>query len=295
MKLTYSPIAVFAFNRPRHFARTLLSLIDNFEFNKSKIFIFLDGPKRTIDYENQEKILRYMKSLNLSNIKLVHRSVNLGLSKNIITGVNEVLSEHDSIIVVEDDLVLSPFFLKYMNEGLKIFKDTNDVASVHGYIYPKTKFQNDIFFIKGADCWGWGTWKRAWDLLELNGEFLFSELKKRKLLNEFNFGHSGPFIRMLKNQIKGKNDSWAVRWYASMFLQNKYTLYPRVSLVQNIGLDGSGTHSSRSSAMNVPLADAPINVRDMDVVEYPEDRAQFASFFRKQKYSNIQNIFSILK
>src|SRR5699024_1021539 len=126
-----------------------------------------------------------------------------------------------------------------------------DVISIHGYNYPTTvTSDSDTFFLKGADCWGWATWKRGWDLFEPNGLSLLQLLSQQNKQKEFDFNGSYPDTQMLKDQISGKNDSWAIRWYASAFLKNKYTLYPSHTLVINIGLDSSGTHSGIEPEFN---------------------------------------------
>ena len=95
----------------------------------------------------------------------VYRSkTNKGLSRSVIDGVTEVLKRFDRCIVIEDDLVLSPHFLSFMRDGLSKYSDDSRVASIHGYTYPTDSVLPTNFFMKGADCWGWGTWKRAWGL-----------------------------------------------------------------------------------------------------------------------------------
>ena len=100
-----------------------------------------------------------------------------GLAKSIIDGVGKVLDLHEKIIVLEDDLVTSPYFISFMNEALIMYKDEPKVASIHGYIYPIEGLP-DSFFIKGADCWGWATWQEKWKIFETDGKKLLNELKK---------------------------------------------------------------------------------------------------------------------
>ena len=73
------------------------------------------------------------------------------------------------------------------------------------------------------------------------------KLIEKKLVKQFNFNNSFDYMKMLEDQVKGKNNSWAIRWYASAFLKNKLTLYPKNSFVKNIGIDGSGTHGYESN------------------------------------------------
>ena len=127
----------------------------------------------------------------------------------------------DKVIVLEDDLVTSPHFLQYMNDGLGIYERDDRVISIHGYSYPVHGKLPETFFLRGADCLGWATWKRGWDLFEDDGQRLLNELERRNLTRSFDFDGSYPYTQMLRDQIAGSNSSWAVRWYASAFLRDK--------------------------------------------------------------------------
>jgi len=140
-----------------------------------------------------------------------------------------------------------------MNDALEMYYENRKVASIHGYIYPIDKLPNR-FFIKSADCWGWATWKDRWDIFEPNGQKLLDELQNKNLENEADFNGSYGFTKMLKNQIKGKNNSWAIRWYMSAFLKDMLTLYPGQSYVQNIGFGSEGTHCiSETNVFDIKL------------------------------------------
>ena len=104
------------------------------------------------------------------------------------------------MIVLEDDLVTHPFFLTYMNHYLDVYKNEERVISIYGYMYQVKKKINAPFFVRGADCWGWATWKRGWDLFEPDGRLLLSRLEKQNLLKEFNFNNSYDFASLLKTQ-----------------------------------------------------------------------------------------------
>ncbi|MGB4775168.1 MAG: glycosyltransferase family 2 protein, partial [Daejeonella sp.] len=193
--------------------------------------------------------------------------------------VTEIVNKYERIIVLEDDLVTSPYFLQYMNDGLNVYKDCEEVISIHGYIYPVSVELPETFFIKGADCWGWATWKRGWDLFEPNGEKLLNEIIKRGLTYQFDFNGSYPYTQMLKDQIAGLNNSWAIRWNASAFLKNKLTLYPGKSLVQNIGNDGTGTHSGTSNTFNINLYSSSIIVDNNTIKPSQLGYKAFVNFF----------------
>ena len=171
-----------------------------------------------------------------------------------------------------------------------MYEKEEKVISIHGYIYPIKKDLPETFFIKGADCWGWATWKRGWGLFESDGKNLLAELEKRNLIKEFDFDGAYNYSGMLKRQIEGKNDSWAVRWYASAFLKNKLTLYPGQSLVQNIGQDASGTHKGDSNAHRVIVSDRKINVEKIEIIENGKIKKSIIQYFKSLKPSVFERI-----
>ena len=154
------------------------------------------------------------------------------------------------------------------------------MISVHGYIYPIKKSLPDTFFIKGADCLGWGTWKRGWDLFNSNGSELLHCLKERSLTRTFDFEGSYPYTRMLERQVNGEIGSWAIRWYASAFLEDKLTLYPGKSLIYHNGSDGSGTNCGTSEEFDVELSQEPILVCPIEIKESEYARKQFIFYFK---------------
>tara|TARA_B100001057_G_scaffold351220_1_gene352715 strand:+ start:1816 stop:2739 length:924 start_codon:yes stop_codon:yes gene_type:complete len=240
-----APIVLFCYNRLELLKKTISSLKKNKESKNSKLIIFSDGPKTQSDKKKIIKIRQYLSKIKgFKKVEVFYQKKNMGLANSIITSLNNIFKKYSSAIILEDDLVVSKNFLKYMNDGLNLFKKNKKIISIHGYSYPihKNKDDPEYFFLKGADCWGWATWSKSWKIFEKNGLKLKNNILKKKLSIEFNFNNSFNYMKMLDDQIKGKNDSWAIRWYASAFLENKLTLYPKNSFVRNIGVDGSGTH-----------------------------------------------------
>ncbi len=252
-----APVVLFTYNRIDHLKKTINSLKKNELSKQSELIIFSDNSKSNDDLLQVNKVRGYIRKISgFKNVKIHYRKYNFGLSKNITSGVTQILKKYSKIIIIEDDLVFNKHFLKYMNDGLEVFKKNTNVASIHAYIYP-IKFEKsfpEFFFLKGADCWGWGTWRRAWKKFDYNGMKLKKKLIKKKLINEFNFNNTYDYYKMLNDQINRKNDSWAIRWYASAFLNNMLTLYPKYSFVNNIGTDGSGTHGSSKKTVNKILS-----------------------------------------
>ena len=276
-----SPIVIFVYNRLKHTQITIEALQNNHLAGESDLYIFSDAPKSDVDFAKTEEVRKYISQINgFKSIKIVERKANFGLAKSIVDGVTKVVSKHERIIVLEDDMVTSPYFLTYMNEALDKYAGDDRVASIHGYVYPVKRSLPETFFLRGADCWGWATWRRGWSLFNPNGQYLLDELRKRKLVNEFNFNGAYSYSKMLEEQINGANNSWAVRWHASAFLAEKLTLYPGRSLVNNIGNDASGTHCGESNTHDVVLSSTPIDLSFIEVLPSVVGSKAFEKFFR---------------
>ena len=266
MKL--APITVFVYNRPWHIRQTIEALKKNKLTKKSELFIFSDGPKDENDRKKVEEVRKYLREITgFKKITIIERRENLGLANSVIAGVTEVVNKYGRIIILEDDLLTSPYFLKFMNEGLNFYENENKIISIHGFIYPVKFDLPDTFFIRGADCWGWATWKRGWDLFESDGKKLLVELKKRKLTHKFDLGGSYPYTKMLIDQVNRKNDSWAIRLYASAFLKDKLTVHPGKSLIFHNGNDESGTHFGKTDKLDVELSQFPIKITKISLKE----------------------------
>jgi hypothetical protein len=167
-----------------------------------------------------------------------------------------------------------------MNQGLSMYASDENVICIHGYIYPVKAQLPQSFFVRGAHCWGWATWKRGWDLYEEDGQVLLDELINKGLSWEFDYNGTYPFTMMLENQIRGLNNSWAIRWHAVAFLRNKLTLYPAVSLVRNIGFDQSGVHSSpHDRVYDTKVSNEEIHLLKIETKELPEARKSLVAFF----------------
>ncbi len=281
-----SPIALFVYNRPWHVRQVIDVLRKNDLAADSELIIFSDGLKDEETRVKVEEVRQYLKTITgFKKIQIHEQKENQGLANSIINGITKVVNEYGRVIVLEDDLVTSPYFLRYMNEALSLYEQDSRVISIHGYVLPVKSRLPETFFIKGADCWGWSTWKRGWDLFENNGSLLFEELKNRNLTKAFDFNGTHPFTEMLKSQIAGKNNSWAIRWCASAFLNNKLTLYPGRSLVCNIGNDETGTNWGADHSYNVALTQTAIDVKEIEVSENGCARKTFEEFFKGQKGS----------
>ncbi len=284
MKL--APIVLFVYNRPWHAKQTVEALQKNFLVKDSDLIIFSDGAKKPEDQKEIDQVRDYVKTIDgFRSVKIIENERNVGLARSIIAGVTKIINEYGRIIVLEDDIITSRHFLEYMNRGLELYENDDRVISIHSYIYPVKGTLPETFFIKGADCQGWATWKRGWDLFEPDGKKLLKEISDKKLTKKFNFSNSFPYSKMLRAQIAGKNSSWAIRWYASAFLKDKLTLYPRESLVYNTGFDGSGTHGGPGDVFNKTdkVENIKIEVNKIEVKEDLRAKEVIIDFFKTIK------------
>lgn len=290
----FAPIALFTYCRPWHTQKTVEALLANHESSETDLFIFSDAPKNEKAIEGVLNTRKYIHTITgFKNVHIIEREKNWGLANSLIDGISKIVNEYGKVIVVEDDIVASPFFLQYMNEGLELYKNDNKVASIHAYVYPTQKKLPETFFIQGADCWGWATWKRAWDIFNSNTQELLDEIVQKKLQRKFDFDYTYPYVDMLKDQINGKVNSWAIRWYASAFLKDMYTLYPGQAMAKQIGMDGVGaTHSGKTDIYNVELRMTPISLKQIhDIKNSPEGYEAFKSFFKKIQSKRMKIIY----
>lgn len=299
--MSLAPIILFTYRRPNHAIQTVEALLKNKEASASDLIIYSDGPKDEGAEEGVRKTREYIRTITgFKSIQIIERSCNWGLANSIIDGVTSVIKKYGKGIVVEDDLITSPYFLQYMNEALVLYQDNEEVISIHGYMYPIKKEVPESFFIKTADCWGWGTWKRGWDLFNSNSQELLDEIVRKKGCREFDFNNSYPYTEMLKAQIKGDVDSWAIRWYASAFVNNKLTLYPKRSLVFQNGMDGiDGTHCGADTRYTVELSQSPIVLEKLKMKESKKARKAMTEYFVSLLPKNVRkkrfwrNLFSL--
>lgn len=290
--MSLAPVVLFVYSRIDHTARTIDALKRNTLSNQTDLLIYSDAAKSSAQHEAVEMVRAFIRGVQgFKSVCIVERESNFGLAASIIDGVTEVVAKYGKIIVLEDDMVTSPYFLQYMNDGLDKYASNQDVASIHAYVYPIPGLP-DTFFLRGADCWGWATWADRWAWFEPDGSKLLQQLTERDLLQKFDFNSSYAFSEMLRAQIAGRNNSWAIRWHASTFLLNKLTLYPGKSLLMNIGNDGSGVHCGKTESYAAELINAPMPLKAIAFTENTLAYNAFENFFRKNKVSIFNSILA---
>lgn len=245
MKL--APIVLFVYNRLDHTRQTVEALQKNELANESELFIYSDAAKNESALEKVNKVRKYIKTINgFKKVKIIEREKNWGLANSIIDGVTKIVNEYGKIIVLEDDLVTSPYFLKFMNEALEFYKDEKNIWHVSGWNYPiSSEDLADVFLWRLMDCWGWATWADRWQHFEKNTEKTISEFTQDDI-NRFNIDKSENFWGQVLFNQEGKINTWAIFWYATIFKKEGLCLNPSQTFVENIGHDGSGVHCGES-------------------------------------------------
>ena len=238
-----SPILLFTYNRLTHTRRCVEALLKNPLATESELFIYSDGAKDASSQESVNEVRQYIHTIRgFRQITIIERNENWGLARSIIDGVTTQVNRYGKVIVLEDDLVVAPHFLQFMNDALETYKNEPKVGHIQACDFTQDPTLPETFLIKWTGSWGWATWDRAWKHFNPNGKELLDELTQRKLTYTFDFNGKYGYTRMLRRQIEGKNNSWAIRWNASLFLKGILSLNVGRSLVQNEGFDGSGTN-----------------------------------------------------
>ncbi len=254
-----APIALFVYNRPQHTERTIKFLQQNLLAPESRLYIFSDGAKTSLDDEKVNEVREFIKTVDsFKSVKIIESSTNKGLANSIIEGVTTLNKNYGQVIVFEDDLISSPHTLTYFNEALDRYRAEEKVMHIGAYMYHlKDVDLPESFFYRAATSWGWATWQSAWQHFEPNIDTLIEQFGHKKK-HEFSIEGTMNFWKQMQDFKRGKNNSWAIRWYASIFLKGGLTLNPSQSLVNNIGHDGTGVHSGMNDIYNVVINPQPI-------------------------------------
>ena len=253
--MTLAPIALFSYNRPAHLRALLEALAADPLAANSDLHIYSDGPENEAVAPFVDAVREIAKSASgFRSVTVLESPVNLGLVKAITDGVSRLCRAHGRVIVLEDDLITAPDFLTFMNAALEKYRDCPQVMQISGYMYPVIPRQDGrATFLPATSCWGWATWLRAWDTYDqaMPGvKILASDSIRRRA---FNLDGAYDYWQMLVDHQKGRIRSWGVVWHLSVFVRNGLTLYPPVSLVSNLGFDGSGTHGQANDLGQVRM------------------------------------------
>ncbi len=291
-----APIALFVYNRPDHTRRTLSYLQKNLLADESRLYIFSDAAKTPAGQVRVDEVREIIEKVSgFKSVKIINREANVGLAESIISGVTQIVNEYGKVIVFEDDLLSSPYTLQYFNEGLNRYQNEDQVMHIGAYMYP---LKNDklplTFFYRVATSWGWATWARAWEHFEPNIDILISQFDHKKK-NDFTIDGAMNFWKQMQGFKAGKNNSWAIRWYASVFLNGGLTLNPSRSLIQNIGHDGTGIHSNNEDMYQVNIAQKPAVGFPLEIKESKVAYEAIKHFLKHRKGSLLQRVVRFVR
>lgn len=271
--MNLAPIVLFVYNRLDHTRQTIEALQNNTLATQSELFIYSDGPKNEVAYESVQEVREYINQIKeFKRTNIIMREKNYGLTKNITSGVTEIINKYNKVIVLEDDIVTSKYFLEFMNDALNYYEDKKEVWHISGYNYPVSiRTEEDTYFSSLMDCWGWATWKDRWQYFLLSKKVLWKILflptqQKKK----FDLWDTGIFMDQIYLNLLRLNFNWDIYWYSTIFLNKGLCLHPTKSLVNNIGHDGTGVHCEKNEIYyNEKLNEKyPLRFTDEYTVDY---------------------------
>ena len=291
-----APIALFVYNRPEHTRRTISYLQKNLLADESRIYIFSDAAKTEDDKAKVDQVRQLIGEVTgFKTIKIICRKENLGLANSIISGVTQLVAEYEKVIAFEDDLLSSPYTLQYFNEALTRYAKEEKVMHIGAYMYNLAeKHLPQTFFFRAATSWGWATWARAWNNFEPDVDVLLNQFNSKKA-DQFSINGTMNFWKQLEGYKAGKNDSWAIRWYASIFLKGGLTLNPSTSFVHNIGNDGSGVHSNKENMYTVQIAKNPVTQFPVEIKEDEQAYQAIWNFLKNRKGTLLERGLRFIK
>lgn len=289
-----APIVLFVYNRPWHTQQTVEALQKNELAQESELFIYADNVKNNDALVQVKDVRDYIKTIDgFKKITIIERGKNWGLANSIIDGVTKIVNEYGKIIVLEDDLVTSLYFLKFMNNALDFYQNKEKVWHISGWNYPiNTKGLDDVFLWRLMNCWGWATWADRWQYFEKNTDKLINEFSKQDI-KKFN-GVNDFWSQVIFNK-KGVINTWAIYWYASIFRQNGLCLNPVQTFVENIGLDDSGVHCGEVPEISNLSLNNKSEINFVKILN--ENKVAFKrvqGFFKKQQESMFKKIIKKL-
>lgn len=252
MRNRLAPVAMFAYARPEHTLRTLETLAANSLASESDLVVYTDGARNVADAERVRAVRDVVRRAEgFRSVELIERDANFGLARNIIEGVTEVCSAHGRVIVLEDDIVTGRNFLSFMNAALDRYADEPRVWHVSGWNYPIDPANlGDAFLWRVMNCWGWATWADRWKHFRKDPAHQVETWDKEKIAR-FNLDGAHDFWGQVEANRKGRLNTWAIFWYASIFENHGLCLNPARSFVHNIGHDGSGENCGYSEDFSI--------------------------------------------
>lgn len=307
----YAPIIVLVYDRLEHFSRCINSLKTNRLASESALYVVSDAAYKKEDEEKVFKVREYALSINgFKDVKYLFRDKNVGAHNSCKEAIQEVLAVNDSYIIIEDDIVVAPSFLQYMNDGLTYYQKEKKVFSICGFkssfLLP-INYKKDIYFYPCNSPWGFATWKDRWENVNFDYIDRLKELKKDKQKYKA-FTSIGFYIKgILMADSRKEIVAGDLRIYYHMFQKNMCSIFPVVSKTQNWGFDGTGEHCGNKNyawvkpeldTRDIPTKFEPFNGYDEDLLENHRkfmDKINGGLLARYLKYTWVHRIWRIVK
>jgi hypothetical protein len=263
-----APVALFVYRRPQHTRRAVEALRANAEAPETDLIVFSDAAREAAASPQVEEVRQFVRTISgFRTVSVIERERNFGLAASIIDGVTRLCREHGRVVVVEDDLVVSRHFLHYMNRALDAYASNERVMQISGYMFPvHVALESDAAFFPLTTSWGWACWQRSWAWFDEQGRGRETLLKDAALKQRFNLNDAYDYFSMLEQQARGAVDSWAIRWYLTVFLRQGLVLYPGRSLVHNTGYDSGRTHGMVPQQWRSEIAEDDFRVEQLPAI-----------------------------
>jgi hypothetical protein len=283
MQTNLAPVCLFVYNRLEETKQTIKALQNNFLAPKSHLYIFSDGSKNENSRSKVQAIRNYIHSIKgFKNVHVFESKTNKGLATSIIDGVTKIINEYNNVIVLEDDLITTPNFLNFMNQALEFYEFDKKIKSVNGFSLDIKSKIDSVYFQTRPFPWGWATWKDRWNQQIFDKKRISDELETDKLiLKKFNKKCGDDMSKMLLNSLNEINDSWYVRWTYSHFINNKISVYPSRSFIENIGFSADSTHCGPIDSYKYKLEvrqNINLSLIDFDSINLKEEK-NFLKYF----------------
>ena len=305
--MSLAPVIVFCYNRPAHLRKTLTWLSKNALASETTLFVFCDGAKSNATQEQIGKVKEARRVAHevaivpaFKEVHFVEREENLGLGTSIITGVTEVIKEYGKVIVLEDDLETSPYFLDYMNKCLDHYESRKSVFSISSLsrphperFYPKD-YPYDVYVSLTHHPTGWGTWADRWNQVDWNVQLLDEVKIHPEMIEAFRRIEYSDYDALIDQVQTGKN-VWSIRFAFAHFVNHAVSICPIVSYINHIGWDSEATNATASTQWNVERLAEKKDIKLLDVL-YEDKRIinawySFSIPKRRSKFCKLKNWF----
>ncbi|TSJ35963.1 hypothetical protein FO440_23890 [Mucilaginibacter corticis] len=288
-----APVILFIYNRPHHTRETLAALNQNLLAGQSVLYVFADGPKENataadLDLIQQARAVVREKQW-CKDVILIERDKNMYLEDNIIDGITQVINKHGKAIMLDDDLITSPYFLQYCNDGLQVYEHDKQIFSINSYMLPIDFETGPETFLcpVATSSTGWATWADRWKLFEASPAEIPEIVADMYLQNRFNVG------LMDKMYMLTQMHTWDIRWYYTAFIRNGLGVFTTKSLIFNIGYDGSGTHKGGEDFIQ-ELYTEPMQVTYQQTINL-KHYSKLLNFVKPDLVSKKQKLKNIVK